>query len=62
MTGGRLMSREQIIELITVDLAHTEKASVVISKPPIGCYRVLNIYVDQDGKLKAEWEDTPQGG
>jgi hypothetical protein len=33
----------------------------IVSLPPIGCYKVINIYVDADGKLVVKWSDTPQG-
>lgn len=60
MTGGRLMTKEQIEELLISDWDSPKRKSVVlISKPPTGCYKVLNIYVDQNGKLQATWEDTP---
>jgi hypothetical protein len=39
-----------------------EGDGVMVSAPPPGCYKVINIYVDQNGKLAATWEDTPQGG
>lgn len=34
---------------------------VIISNPPVGCKRVLNIYVNADGKLIIEY-DTDTGG
>lgn len=29
------------------------------SIPPIGCFKVTNIYVDKSGKLKIEYDNTP---
>jgi hypothetical protein len=31
------------------------------SQPPVGCYKIINIYVDEYGKLVVKWSDTPQG-
>jgi len=33
-----------------------------ISSPPMGCFKVTNIYVNTDGKLVIKWDTTPQGG
>jgi hypothetical protein len=33
----------------------------MVSNPPPGCYKVINIYVDPTGKLIVKWSDTPQG-
>ena len=30
----------------------------IISDPPPGCHKVLNLYVDQEGKLKYTFDDS----
>lgn len=32
----------------------------LISTPPVGCYKVTNLYVNQNGKLAVVYDDTPQ--
>ena len=37
-----------------------EAVNVIISDPPSGKYRVINLYVDPDtGKLTVKYDDTP---
>jgi hypothetical protein len=49
-------------EFDIVHVVEGDGISGLVSNPPAGCFKVLNIYVDQNGKLAATWEDTPQGG
>jgi hypothetical protein len=37
----------------------TEIAMICISKPPSGCKKVLNFYVNIEGKLIVEYDTTP---
>jgi len=32
---------------------------VVVSFPPPGAFKVVNIFVDSEGKIKVEFDDTP---
>ncbi len=57
--GGRLTLdgvKKMLMEIITTD---PSLSIGVISMPPEGCYKVINLYVDKNGKLIAKWEDTP---
>lgn len=50
------------VDLHTVDGTNFSDV-VLISKPPSGYYKVVNIYVEKVGvnyKLKVEHEDTPE--
>jgi len=33
----------------------------VVSNPPVGSFKVTNVYVDANGKFIIKWSDTPQG-
>jgi len=33
--------------------------TLIVSAPPAGCYRVVNIYMDADEKIVVKYEDTP---
>lgn len=44
-------------EKITPMLGGAVSTSIV-SNPPLGCHKVLNIYVDPDGKLKYTFDDS----
>lgn len=55
--GGPITIEELSPELADMIIA----SSGLVSNPPVGCFKVTNIYVDQDGKLVVKWSDTPQG-
>jgi hypothetical protein len=58
--------RRPHIVSITIDDLTPELLSMItggglVSNPPVGCYKVTNIYVDENGKLVVKWSDNPQG-
>jgi hypothetical protein len=42
------------------DIIAAEGGAGLVSIPPVGCFKVTNLYVDANGKLVIQWSDgTP---
>lgn len=36
------------------------KGTTIVSAPPAGCHKVVNLYIDVNGKLVVDWSDIPE--
>ena len=36
------------------------KGNSIVSNPPSGSYRIVNMYINEKGKLVIDWSDVPE--
>jgi len=45
--------------IVNVNVEEVTTADGIATDTPVGKYRVVNLYVDTNGKLTVEYDDTP---